>query len=71
MQLVKHVSNHSWLIFDKIFWFPGTADSLMQKSPQDRMSVLATYLAEQITVRNKFFKEAFSKNKEKSSVNFI
>ena len=59
MQLVKPVSNQSWFIFDKIFWFPGTADSLMQKSPQDRMDALATYLADQITVRNKFLKKAF------------
>ena len=51
MQLVKPASNQSWLILDEIFrnW-PGTADSLMQKTPQDRMDALATYLAAHITV---------------------
>ena len=62
MQLVKPACNQSWIIFDKIFWFPGTADSLMQKSPQDRMDALATYIADQIMVRNKFLKKAFSTN---------
>ena len=48
MQLVKPACNQSWMIFDEIF--PGTADSLMQKTPQDRMDALATYLADHIKV---------------------
>ena len=51
MQLVKPASDQSWLILDKVFsnW-PGTADSLMQKTPQERMNHLASYLDDQITV---------------------
>ena len=51
MQLVKPACNQSWIIFDKIFWFPGTADSLMQKTPQDRMDAIANYLADHIKVK--------------------
>ena len=50
MQLVTPACNQSWIIFDKIFWFPGTADSLMQKTPQDRMDAIANYLADHIKV---------------------
>ena len=60
MQLVKPASIQNWMIFDRIFWFPGTADSLMQKTPQDRMDALATYLADHITVFEKPFEKGFS-----------
>ena len=50
MQLVKPANNHSWLILNTMFWLPGTADSLMQKTPQERMETLANYLAVHITV---------------------
>ena len=51
MQLVKPVSNQSWLILDQIF--PGRADFLMQKTKHDRMEAVATYLAQQIKVKTK------------------
>ena len=57
MQLVKPVSNQSFWILDQIF--PGRADYLMQKTEHDRMEAVATYLAQQIKVRNKSrFKKA-------------
>ena len=65
MQMVKPVSNRSWLIFDKIFWLPGTADSLMQKTPQERMDVIANYLADHIKVKNIFLKKTFLKTLKK------
>ena len=51
MQLVKPVKNESWLILNHIF--PGQADFLMQKTEHDRMGAVATYLAQQIKVKNK------------------
>ena len=51
MQLVKPVTNQSWLILDQIF--PGRADFFMQQAPSDRMEALATYLAQQIKVKIK------------------
>ena len=51
MQLVKPVSNQSWWILNQIF--PGQADFLMQKTENDRMEAVATYLAQQIKVKNK------------------
>ena len=50
MQLVKPVTNESWWILDQIF--PGRADFLMQQAPSDRMEAVATYLAQQIKVKN-------------------
>ena len=49
MEVVKPVSNESWLILEQIF--PGRADFLMQKTADDRMEALATYLAQQIKVK--------------------
>ena len=51
MQLVKPISNESWWVLDQIF--PGRADFLMQKTAHDRMEAVATYLAQQIKVKNK------------------
>ena len=50
MQFVKPVSDQSWWILDQIF--PGRADFLMQKTVHDRMEAVATYLAQQIKVKN-------------------
>ena len=51
MQVVKPVTHESWWIFEQ--FFPGRADFLMQKTEQDRMEAVATYLADQIKVKNK------------------
>ena len=51
MQLVKPCSNESWWILDH--FFRGRADFLMQKTEHDRMEAVATYLAQQIKVKNK------------------
>ena len=51
MQFVKPVNDQSRLILDQIF--PGRADFLMQKTEHDRMGAVATYLAQQIKVKNK------------------
>ena len=47
---MKPVSNESWKILNEIF--PGGADFLMQKTEHDRMEAVATYLAQQIKVKN-------------------
>ena len=52
MKLVKPVTNESHWILNQIF--PGRADFLMQKTEHDRMEAVATYLAKQIKVKNKF-----------------
>ena len=59
MQLVKPVTNESRWILNQIF--PGRADSLMQKTEHDRMEAVATYLAQQIKVKNKALFEIGSK----------
>ena len=69
MQLMKPASKQSWLILDKVFRFPGTADSLMQKTPQERMETLANYLAVHITVWKYFFEKSFFGNFDKFAVN--
>ena len=51
MQFVKPVNDQSRWILNQIF--SGGADFLMQKSEQDRMEAVATYLAQQIKVTNK------------------
>ena len=50
MQFVKPVNDQSRWILDQMF--PGRDDSLMQKTEHHRMEAVATYLAQQITVRN-------------------
>ena len=51
MQMVKPVNDESRWILDQ--FFPGRADFLLQKTEQDRMEAVATYLAQQIKVKNK------------------
>ena len=65
MQFVKPVNNQSRWILDQIF--PGRADFLMQKTANDRMEAVATYLAQQIKVKNKSFIMASQKIFEKYS----
>ena len=59
MQFVKPVNDQSRWILHKIF--PGRADFLMQKTEHDRMEAVATYLAQQIKVKNKALFEIGSK----------
>ena len=59
MQLVKPLSSDSWLILNQIL--PGRADFLMHKTAHDRMEAVATYLAQQIKVKNKSLFQKFSK----------
>ena len=54
MQLVKPVTDERWWILDQIF--PSRADFLMQKTAQDRMEAVATYLAQQIKVKKSILK---------------
>ena len=51
MQFVKPVSDQSRWILKHIF--PDRADFLMQKTANDRMEAVATYLAQQIKVKTK------------------